>query len=338
MASLSTTPSMSRDQGKGGNVAGVNIFVFADTGAYSTPPASGVASFNGFTSNSIAVDRGMGPASGKPVTLSDPIGAYMNKNGATRGFIPWTAGEAAYNNMMISYSQRWAIWPESSFVPLNPTTSLLFAPIVYANTSGGSSFSYAGTTLVEITVPSIGGPVANRIAPLLFPKSSVEWGCMGGIRSFGPDGQTGGKVYILASAGASGLYMGRTNATTVTDAASYEFYQGSGIWNSTVPTSTSTAKSITYGAFSTVDIFYSPRHLTFIMVFQNVYCDNNIYWRWLRASKPILPTYAGGSWDDMVEAITMYSWGPSAVLMALPAPASGYTYGAVSDLKRPESQ
>lgn len=316
---------MSRDQGKGGNVAGVNIFVFADTGSYSAPPATGTGAFTGFVSNSIAVDRGLGPVSGNPVTLSDPIGAYANKAGAPRGFFPLTQGEQAYNNLMIPYSQRWAIWPESSFIPLNPTTSLMYAPIVYCNTSGGSSFTYAGTTLVEITVPSIGGPVANRIAPLLFPKGGIEWGCLGGVRSYGPSGTSGGRVYIFG-AGKTGLYIGRTNATQVTDQTSYQFFQGNGIWNSTVPTASSN-KIFTQGAFSTVDIFYSPRHLTFIMIFQNVYCDNNIYWRYLKPSAPILPTYAGGTQDDIVEWITKSSWGPTSVLLSLPAAGSGYTYG-----------
>lgn len=317
---------MSRDQGKGGNVAGTNIFVFADTGSYSAPPSKGTGAFTGFTSNSIAVDRGLGPNSGLPVTLSDPIGAYANKAGAPRGFFPFTQGEQAYNNLMIPYGQRWAIWPESSFIALNPTTSLMYAPIVYCNTSGGSSFTYAGTTLVEVTVPSIGGPVANRIAPLLFPKSSIEWGVLGGVRSFGPSGINGGKVYIFG-AGKTGLYIARTNATQVTDSSSYEFFQGSGVWNSTIPTNSNTKAVFTQGAFSTVDIFYSPRHLTFIMVFQNIYCDNNIYMRYLRPAKPILPTYAGGSQDDIASLLTTSSWGPTIVLLSLPAAGSGYTYG-----------
>ena len=82
------------------------------------------------------------------------------------------------------------------------------------------------------------------------------------------------------------------------------------------------------GGYSTADIFYSPRHLTFIMVFMDVYIDNKIYWQYLKATKPIIPTYAGGDDDDIAQYLTQYSWSGWTLLMNLPTPAQYYTYGA----------
>lgn len=74
-------------------------------------------------------------------------------------------------------------------------------------------------------------------------------------------------------------------------------------------------------------MFYSPRHLTFIMVFMDIYVDNKIYWSYLKATKPIVPTYAGGSMSDIGQYITQYSWSSWILLMNLPTPGAYYAYG-----------
>jgi len=62
------------------------------------------------------------------------------------------------------------------------------------------------------------------------------------------------------------------------------------------------------GYFMNADLFYSPRHRTFIMVYLTPFADNTIYYRYLLADKPILPSYAGGDGDDIVENIFKYKW------------------------------
>lgn len=106
----------------------------------------------------------------------------------------------------------------------------------------------------------------------------------------------------------------------------YEYYYPTTGWNKTLPAKGSTGY-FANGVFSTVDIFYSPRHLTFIMVFQDGYVDNKLYWKYLEATKPILPTYAGGKDSDIAQYLTEYSWSAEILLFDLPIPATSYTYG-----------
>jgi len=219
--------------------------------------------FTGAVSNSIALDFGMNPAQGQALQIGDPMGAYSGPNGALRGFVPFTQGESYYNG---NSKGRIAIWPESSVIPLTGTSALQYAPIVLIN---GTGYHYAGTTMYEISIPSEGGPVADRVATRLFDTTSgVEWGCLGGLRSYSSDGQTGGNVYILGNH-KGGLMIGRAPIDSAADATAYTYWQGGNSWTATQPGKTSTTNTFLSGAFSTVDIFYSPRHLTFIAVYMD---------------------------------------------------------------------
>lgn len=222
---LSTKPSYSRDQTKGGNINGVNVFVFADTQCYTTPNATTLGTYTGSTSNSAAMDLGLAPKSGNPVVLQEGIGAYYTTNGFLRNFIPFTTAEQEYNQVMFgSVGSRYAVWPESSFVPFDTSSSLSFAPIVYQNNSGsGTTYTYAGTTMSKITISANGGgPVAERISPLLFPAGGIEWGCIGGMRSYGSSGTTGGNVYLFGNM-KNGLALARTSIADVADVSSVSF-------------------------------------------------------------------------------------------------------------------
>lgn len=191
IAPLNYKPSYSRDQGKGGTIGDQSFFVFADSLSYTPAKGDTPGNFTGAASNSVALDKGKNPANGKSLQLQDPIGAYSGPGGALRTFVPMTQGETFFGTEF----GRIAIWPESSIIPLTGTSAIQYAPIVMSNKTG---FYYAGTTMYEITIPGQGGPVANRVATRLFDTSSgVEWGCLGGLRSYGPSGSTGGNVYIV---------------------------------------------------------------------------------------------------------------------------------------------
>lgn len=65
-----------------------------------------------------------------------------------------------------------------------------------------------------------------------------------------------------------------------------------------------------------IDIFYSPRHLTFIIVYFTIYADSTFYYRYLEADHGILPPFApgGDTSSDYVENIFKYNWSDEHVL------------------------
>lgn len=244
-----------------------------------------------------------------------------------RNFIPFTLGEWAYNDAMNSLGYRYAIWPSSSLIPLTSTTAAVYAPIVFTNSNNGA-FTYAGATLLSISVPSFGGgrsgPIADRINTKIFPDNAIEWGCVGGIRSWGASGVGGddGWVYLMAT-DKYGMMLARTEVGNIADASSYEYYLGlSKTWTSDMPAGGS-YNTFVNGSFSNADIFYSPRHQTFIMIWEDDYIDNKFLWSYLEADQPLVPAYDG---TDFVENILNYSWAPTQTLFQAPAPPTGYAY------------
>lgn len=77
-----------------------------------------------------------------------------------------------------------------------------------------------------------------------------------------------------------------------------------------------------------VDVFYSPRHLTFIIVYMTIYADSTFYYRYLEAGQGILPPFApGGTSSDYVENILKYSWSAEQVMYKAATGLSGkYIY------------
>jgi len=85
----------------------------------------------------------------------------------------------------------------------------------------------------------------------------------------------------------------------------------------------STAFFIT-GNFMTADLVYSPYHKTFLLIYQDKYMDNTIYYRSLQAPAP-LSSSAGAS-ADLVENIVKYDWSEQEVLLKAPAPGEDAIY------------
>ena len=221
LSPLTDIPHLSRDGGKGGMLNGEHLFVFCDTGSYSPATSSVNGDFLGFVSSSVAIDVGMNGWNGKALNLQDGIGEYSDNVGRMRGFAPLTTGEMAYNEAVQGNGQRYAIWPESSIIPLDATTAIIYAPIVYDNVNMATKaavFTYTGSTLLTITAGGKGGPVAERSVNKIFQQDEVEWGCAGGLRSWGASGIGGddGNVYLFGNV-AGGLLVARTSAATVGD-------------------------------------------------------------------------------------------------------------------------
>ena len=224
LTNLTDTPHLSRDGGKGGYLNGQHLFVFCDTGSYTTTTATANGNFLGFVSSSCATDVGMNGLQGDALYLEDGIGTWSDNVGRMRGFAPMTRGEQSYNLAMQGQGQRYAIWPEASILVIDSETALMYAPIVYDNVNmqtRATVFTYTGATLLSITAGGQGGPIAERIVDKLFNQDEVEWGCSGGIRSWGPSGVGGtdGQVYIFGSV-SGGLLLARTGYDNVTDSDS----------------------------------------------------------------------------------------------------------------------
>ena len=210
---------LSRDGGKGGMIDGEHLFIFCDTGSYSNTTSTTHGKFLGFVSSSVAVDVGMNGLAGNILKLQDGIGQWSDDVGRMRGFAPMTTGEQAYNLAMQGQGQRYAVWPESSIIPLDATTGVIYAPIVYDNVNEETKaavFTYTGTTLLTITAGGKGGPIAQRSVARIFDGDEVEWGCAGGIRGWGPSGIGGddGYVYLFGNVG-RGILLARVSPANI---------------------------------------------------------------------------------------------------------------------------
>jgi hypothetical protein len=101
-----------------------------------------------------------------------------------------------------------------------------------------------------------------------------------------------------------------------------------------MPSAFSTAYAIE-GAFMDIDVFYSPRHLTFIIVYLTTYADSTFYYRYLEADQGILPPFVpGGDKDsDYVDNILKYKWSEQQVLYKAAQGLSGkYIYSGGTHL------
>jgi len=211
LRNLQTVPWYSRDGGHGGKIGNVTMFVFADTMSFKAPKADGTSGgVTGFVSNSIGVDVGQGPKNGLPLTIQDPIGAMAGPWGNQRNVYPSTTGEIAATGNGI----RYCIWSWSSFVSIDATKSIVYAPLVMINRTGDHA---AGTTLMSFGITSDGQPIVNRKVNRLFGADTPQFGAMFGAR--GCSGY-GGKVYAFGTSlkGPKGLVVGRTDPENVSDA------------------------------------------------------------------------------------------------------------------------
>lgn len=75
-----------------------------------------------------------------------------------------------------------------------------------------------------------------------------------------------------------------------------------------------------------VDIFYSPRHLTFVAVYLTVFADSTFYYRYLKADLAILPSYApgGNQSEDIVEKMVHHEWSDEKLLYKAPKGLDGH--------------
>ena len=224
LVNLSVIPHLSRDGGKGGEINGSQIFIFCDTAGFTTTNDTHKGDMVSFVSSSVAVDSGMNGLRGKALSLVDDIGEWQDDVGRLRGFAPMTTGEEAFNIALSGDGHRYAVWPESSLIPLNNTHSILYASLVYDEVdmaTQAANFTTIGNTLLTVWVDEKYGPVAQRTVNRLFNQGEVTWGSVGGIRSWGSSGigGTDGMVYLFGQV-EKGVLLARTAPDRLEDRSS----------------------------------------------------------------------------------------------------------------------
>lgn len=330
LSPLSGTPHLSRDCGKGGLLGGQHLFIFCDTASFTSANSDQNGDLTSFVSSSVAIDVDMNGLIGQPLILEDGVGQWSDDVGRLRGFAPMTIGEEAFNKQMAGKGYRYAIWPRSSLIPLDKDSAIIYANLVYDRvdmSTQSADLTYFGNTLLRVTAGDAFGPNAKREAKLLFNKDEVAWGSTGGLRSWGTSGigGTDGKVYLFGKAD-QGVLVGRCDPSSLADRSKYEYWTGES-WSSNMPSEDSKAHILDTPIMD-FDLFYSPRHLTFIMVYMTTYADNTLYYRYLNSPSAILPPYAPGGIDsnDFAENIVRLPWSAEQVLYRVPTPAKSYAY------------
>lgn len=320
-AEMSEAPLLSRDGGKGGCINGTHVFIFCDTATFQN------RTMNGFVSSSVAVDNTLNARNEKAVSLVDQPGEWQDNVGRMRGFAPMTTGEEAFNIQLSGQGYRYAVWPESSLIPLNNSHALIYASLVYDDvdmSTQAANFTTLGNTLLVVSIDPVYGPGAERVVKQLFQEDQVAWGSLGGVRSWGNSGIGGmdGMVYLFGQIG-SGVLVARTSPFGIADPSTYSYWDGAS-WASDMLSSDATSYLLDEPVMD-LDMFYSPYHGTFIMVYLTPAADNTFYFRCLKSDTAIIPPYSGGT-GDYVENIVTNPWSSEQVLYKAAAPPEAYIY------------
>ena len=294
LAPLVGTPHLSRDGGKGGVINGQNVFIFCDTATFSDIDWEWLD----FISNSVAIDRGMNAAHEQALNfeLEDAVGQWSDDIGRLRGFAPMTTAEQSYSIKMPGGGDRYAVWPGSSLIPLNATHGPMYANLIFDKVDMATQayqLARLRNTLLVVST-SYFDPSSTRALNQIFTEDELAWGSLGCILSWGKSspGVNEGKIHVFAAI-EHGVLTGRVEVKDFLEKSRYEFWDGDE-WTSEMPTNSSAA-TILDTPIIDFDIIYSPRHLTFIMVYLTHYADTTYYYRYLKKDKPILPSYTPGT-------------------------------------------
>jgi hypothetical protein len=332
---MKSIPHLSRDGGKGGMVNGTNVFLFCDTGVYSD------GDFVAFVSSSVATDESMNGLEDKPLELVDHVGEWQDDVGRMRGFAPMTEGEEAYNKAVSGKGFRYAVWPESSPICLNASTSLIYASLVYDEVNMNNieeyNLTYFGNTLLETRVDGDFGPWANRLVPQLFKENEIPFGSLGGFRAWGKSGygNMDGEILLFGKAPNhtnSGIFAAKTYPQNFTSLDSYSYWNGHE-WSSEKPDPTDLLAAFLDLPVVDLDIIYMPKAKTFMMIYTSFPPDNTFYYRQLYPNTDhtvgVYPPYEKYGDELWAETIITGKWEDNDhVLYKVPNPAMGTMYAA----------
>ncbi|KAI1629112.1 hypothetical protein EDD37DRAFT_37068 [Exophiala viscosa] len=322
IANMKVVPHMSRDGGKGGTINGTHIFVFCDTASYQINTTSNTSLMVGFVSSSVAADDGMKALYGQPLDLVDHFGEWQDDVGRMRGFAPMTAGEESFNIALSGNGYRYAVWPESSLIPLNASHALLYPSLVYDVVdmdTQAAVFNNLGNSILLVSVDLAYGPGATRVVKQLYQQNQTTFGTLGGVRSWGSSG-TGandGSIYLFGQTD-HGVLVARTTPDGFSDLSSYTYWNGSS-WSGDMPSPSSNATMIDF-AVQDLDVVYVPALRSFLMIYLNTLADNTFYYRYLPLDLNV--TQSGYYVDNIVTG----QWSEEKILANITAPVEGYIY------------
>ncbi|KIW88783.1 uncharacterized protein Z519_10830 [Cladophialophora bantiana CBS 173.52] len=322
LANMKVVPHMSRDGGKGGTINGTHLFIFCDTASFQIDQTAGITQMVGFVSSSAATDDGMKALYGDPLDLVDNIGEWQDDVGRMRGFAPMTTGEESFNIDLSGNGYRYAVWPESSLIPLNASHALLYPALVYDVVDMKTQeavFNNVGSSILLVSVDPTYGPSADRVVRQLYNQQQVAFGTLGGIRSWGSSGTGGndGHIYLFGK-GNNGVLVARTIPSGYTDLSTYEYWNGIS-W--TKDMSSSDSKAVMLDTLvQDLDVIYVPAMRSFLMIYLNTLADNTFYYRHLDLG------LNAEDKDFDVDNIVKAKWSDEQVLAQIDAPAQGYIY------------
>jgi len=335
LATMAVTPRLARDGGRGGNINGTNVFIFCDTSTYGKDKDPILGYSNGFVSSSVAVDETMNALAGRPLNLTNSLGQWQDDVGRMRGWVPMTTGEEAFNIAISGQGYRYAVWPNSSPVPLNSTHAIIYAPLVYLEVDmqdqSSPRYTSLGNTLLLVSIDPVYGPHADRLHNQFFTQNDINWGSLGGIRAWHSNGQDNlnGDIYVFGQVD-NGILLGKVAAQNYDDRDQYVYWNGRS-WSNEMPPATSSSNAfIIDQPIMNMDLIYSPAHKTFIMIYLTPEADNTFYYRYLvgkdNSTLSILPPYEEGGDEHYVENLFKNTWSDQQVLFTIPAPERGYAY------------
>lgn len=335
LANMTVSPRVARDGGRGGNINGTNIFIFCDTSTYGKDADPVLGYFNGFVSSSVAVDENMYALNGQPLKLTNSLGQWQDDVGRMRGWVPMTTGEEAFNTAVSGKGYRYAVWPNSSPIPLNQTHAIMYAPLVYLEVDmqdqSSPRYTSLGNTLLLISIDPVYGPHASRLHSQFFNENEVGWGSLGGVRAWTSDGRglSTGDIYVFGGVD-RGVLIGKVPATDFDNVEKYTYWNGE-TWSRQMPSVDSSSKALLIDQpVMNMDLIYSPAHKTFILIYLTPEADNTFYYRYLvgknNESLIITPPYETDGHDQYVENVLTNVWSDSKVLFKIPTPERGYAY------------
>jgi len=256
----SNLPNIYRDGGGGGKINGDNIMMFSD-GLYTSSgyPADDMSNVLGFTSNSIACSN----CDGQGLTSLQDFGTTDT---GPKQQVPFIDGENPTDT---------AVWPNQNIASLcGGTCGVSFPQVIDRNAFKAGQDGLLYNTGVKIGLTGF-GPAVERPQKALFNRGEPLFGTFATM--VGVDGY----LYMFAtitktSAQSNGLKMARVPVDLWADRSQYQYWDGS-TWSMQMPAYADPSANILmysqngfgteYGP-GTGDIWYSPPHGLYVMVFQ----------------------------------------------------------------------
>lgn len=285
----SNYPHIFRDGGGGGTVGGKHLIIFADGMYTKGKPPTDPGLIVSFVSNSIAVaGEASSPTERKLTNVTD----YGSSSRGPDLAVPFLTDQG--ENVM-----RTAIWPNHNIAALpgsNGTRGVAFSEVIDRELFKQQKFALLYNTPIEIHIDGHSGkPTVTRKVKNLFNVGEPMFGsfCVVYPEIMSPGSNDGylymfGRVSEAKNPKSNGLKLARVRAEGYADRGQYEFWDGHQFGRQIPEMNDGGAANVfnwsqdvfgkCYGPGSG-DIWWSPLHNEYIMLFQNAAAaiDDSLY-------------------------------------------------------------